>query len=174
MTRDKTNTIKQRAIYVYLPSIELTEKWKEIAKKRRQSISGFVVETIENAMSVEEEDSIESRSELIKKNKELNEQVREMRKDLHRFKILVDRQEKELRDFRAQPFLDEDFQGVRTIPKETIDLLKKRGRVRYEELHNLLDIDPGSDASAALQVQLNVLENYGLIEYTGRFVRWKE
>ena len=62
MTRDKTNTIKQRAIYVYLPSIEMTEKWKEIAKKRRQSISGFVVETIENALSVEEEDSIESRS----------------------------------------------------------------------------------------------------------------
>ena len=82
-----------------------------------------------------------------------------MSKDLHRFKILVDRQEKELRDFRAQPFLDEDFQGVRKIPKETIDLLKKRGRVRYEELHNLLNIDPGSDASAALQVQLNALEN---------------
>ena len=129
---------------------------------------------IEVALSLKEEDSIESRTDLIKENKELKSQVREMSKNIHRFGILVDRQEKELREFRAQPFLDDDFQGVREFSKETIDLLKKRGRVRHEDLHNLLDIDVGSDAAISLQTQLDVLEAYGLIEISNHFVRWKE
>ena len=38
----KTETIKQRAIYVYLPSIEMVKRWKELAKSQGASISRFV------------------------------------------------------------------------------------------------------------------------------------
>ncbi len=42
--RDKTKTIKQRAIYVYLPSLEMAQDWKDRSKKAGTSISKYVVE----------------------------------------------------------------------------------------------------------------------------------
>ncbi|MFA9436633.1 MAG: hypothetical protein ACEROO_05870, partial [Candidatus Bathyarchaeota archaeon] len=54
--RDKTKTIKQRAIYIYLPSLDMTADWKRRAKEQGSSISKFVVERVEESISREEED----------------------------------------------------------------------------------------------------------------------
>ncbi len=172
MTR-KTETIKARSIYVYTPNLEMVERWKEVAKKRKQSISGFVVETVEDTIAAsEEEEGTQSRAELTHRIKELNKQVATLIKDLQRYRTLIDRQEAELKDYRAQPFLDEQFEGQRSFPKDLIELLRAHGVVRYEDLHLLMGIKPGSNASLALQVQMNALGEYGLIEETDRFVRW--
>jgi len=37
----KTETIKRRAIYVYLPSMEMAERWKVLAEAAGTSISKF-------------------------------------------------------------------------------------------------------------------------------------
>ena len=42
---NKTDTIKKRAIYVYLPSQEMVDRWKESAKLQKASISKFVINT---------------------------------------------------------------------------------------------------------------------------------
>ncbi len=51
--RDKTKTIKQRAIYIYLPSLDMTEDWKSRAKEQETSISKFVIERVEESISRE-------------------------------------------------------------------------------------------------------------------------
>ena len=61
----KTETIKQRAIYVYLPSHDMVEKWKNLAKKSGTSISKFVAEHVENSLRQEEDDNYQTRSSLI-------------------------------------------------------------------------------------------------------------
>ncbi|HEC95236.1 MAG TPA: hypothetical protein ENI45_04650, partial [Thermoplasmatales archaeon] len=64
---NKTGTIKQRAIYVYLPSIETAQRWKEIAEKEGGSISKFVIEHVEN--SLQQEDEHIPRAKLLEKIK---------------------------------------------------------------------------------------------------------
>ena len=46
----KTETIKQRAVYVYLPSLGMMEDWKQRADKAGSSISKFVVERVEDSL----------------------------------------------------------------------------------------------------------------------------
>jgi hypothetical protein len=173
MTLDKTKTIKKRTVNVYLPNLEMKNKWVKAAKIRKQSISGFIVETIEDTLVSEEAVVAESRAELIGRAKDLHEQVATLTKELHQCRTLLEHQEKELMDLRAGPFLDSNFKGTRQYPKALINLLRDRGKVRYEDLHSLLGITPGSDASTALQVQLSALEQYGIIEYSDRYIRWK-
>ena len=172
--KSKTDTIKQRTICVYVPTEDMADRWKDIAKDRKTSLSKFVMELVEDTLAREEDENFENRAELIKRKTELEEQVRDLSKDLRRFKTLADKQEKELREYRSKPFLDENFEGVRSFSKSLVNLLKDKKTVKYEDLHNFLDIVPGSDESMAIQEQLKQLEKYGLIEYTDRFIRWSE
>ncbi|WP_456468062.1 hypothetical protein, partial [Archaeoglobus sp.] len=74
--RGKTKTIKERAIYVYLPSIEMVEDWKRRAEKAGVSISKFVVERVEDSIGREEnEEGYLSRADLIKRLKEAEEEI---------------------------------------------------------------------------------------------------
>jgi len=49
----RTQTIKERAIYVYLPSIEQKVRWEESTRKHGTSVSEFVIETIEDSFRKE-------------------------------------------------------------------------------------------------------------------------
>jgi hypothetical protein len=49
--RGKTEAIKDRAVYVYLSSLEMVEEWKHRAEKTGDSISRFVVERVEDSLS---------------------------------------------------------------------------------------------------------------------------
>ncbi|MFO7991671.1 MAG: hypothetical protein R6U61_05175 [Thermoplasmata archaeon] len=173
MSREKTKTIKKRAIYVYTPSEEMAQKWKEIADEREQSTSNFVVEMVEDGLAREEEENFESRPELIKQKSELKEELTELTKENRRLKTLIDKQEKELQEYRSKDFLDDDFEGARQYSVDLVNLLKDKGKVRYEDIHPLLGIDAGSDASIALQRQIEELEKYGLIEHTDRYLKWR-
>ena len=43
----KTETVKKRAIYVYVPSLGVVERWKGLAEKQNTRISKFVIEHVE-------------------------------------------------------------------------------------------------------------------------------
>jgi len=75
----------------------------------------------------------------------------------------------ELRRYRAAPFLEEHFEGVRRFNKELIDLLGGGGVYSDEEILVHLNIDPSNaDLVKAVSKQLKLLEEYGLVEFTGR------
>ncbi len=62
----KTESIKQRSIYVYLPSLEMVDDWKKRAKKGNVSISQFVIEHVANSLRQEEgEDDYKPRAALL-------------------------------------------------------------------------------------------------------------
>ena len=46
----KTETIKQRALTVYLPTEELVEKWREEAKRYGVPLSRFIVEMVDDSI----------------------------------------------------------------------------------------------------------------------------
>jgi len=169
----KTETIKERAIYVYLPSVELVKRWKEAAKGQGTSVSKFVIEHVENSLRQEEEPSYKSRGELWKEIQRLGEELKETVRAKRLLEHVVEKLEKEVRRYRAQPFLQPDFEGVRRFQKELIGALKEGGIISSEELLSKLDIDPlEHEAVKAIYKQLEVLQAYGLVESSPRGWRW--
>lgn len=174
--RGKTETIKRRAIYVYPPSLEIAEDWKSRASKAGTSISKFVIERVEDSIRREEgEESYLNRLELIKRLSDAEEELKTLRKENRLLKKLVDNLDNELKRYRAKPFLEDGFEGVRRFDKELINLLRKGGSYMGGEILAHLNID-SSDAELVKSVnkQLEVLESYGLVEYVGRGWKWKE
>ena len=170
--KPKTDTIKERAIYIYLPSIETTRRWKELAKKAGTSISKFVIEHVENSLRQEEGD-YKPRIDLINKIEKLEEENSELRKERRMLGIVVERLESELKHYRAKPFLEERFEGVRKYEKDLVDLLRKRRKVMSDEILDAMNIDPkDSELVKAVNRQLENLEGYGLVKVIPGGWKW--
>ncbi|MFQ6061247.1 MAG: hypothetical protein ACE5KV_08170 [Thermoplasmata archaeon] len=83
----KTETIKERAFYAYLPSIDYADRWKKLANKHGSPISRFVVEHGESSLRQEENGFYESGAQLKKQIEEPQEELfdlREIRRILRR------------------------------------------------------------------------------------------
>jgi len=170
----KTETIKRRAIYVYLPSEKMAERWKELAKKQGVSISKFVAEHVENSLRQNEED-YRSRDSLIAENRELKERLEERERRVRHLEMLVEKLEADLRLYRAQPFLEEEFTGVRRYDSRLVELLREPGVHSDEEILSRLGIKPREhEAVKAVFKQLELLQDYGLVIATPRGWQWKE
>jgi len=173
--RGLTQTIKKRTVCVYLPTEKMAESWKEKAQGAGVSLSKFVIDRVEDSMRRDEgEGGHLTRMELVKKLKESEEEVRKLREEDRMLRRLVENLESELRRYRAEPFAEEGFQGTRKFDRELIDLLKRGSSFDGEEILSKLGIDP-SDLKAvkAVNGQLEALEGYGLVEYSGRGWTWR-
>ena len=173
--RGKTETIKERTVYVYLPSLEMVEDWKHRAEKAGVSLSKFVIERVLDSIRRENgEEGYLSRFELIRRLRKAEDELEKLRRENRLLKRLVENLDRELRRYRAEPFLEEGFVGVRRFDKDLIELLRRGGTYSQEEILAYLNIDP-SDAELvkAIDRQLETLEAYDLVEFTGRGWRWK-
>ncbi len=172
----KTKTIKKRAIYVYLPSLELADEWKERAKTARQSISKFVVERVLDSINNEEGDSAsESRVSLVSNLNEANDRIKNLEKENRMLKSLSESLDAELRRYHAGPFLDPGFTGLRQTDPAVIDLLRSSNQpLTQNELLTQLNVKSNAtDIIAGISQQLEYLEQVGLVECLGRKWRWK-
>lgn len=169
----RTETIKRRVVYVYLPSVDQKERWEEYAGKQRVSISKFVAEHVENSLRQEEDSSYKSRGELWKAVKELRGQLDKTTREKRVLEIAIERLEEELRRYRAQPFLEENFVGVRRYQRELITILRDGRFVSSNEILSRLGIRPSEkEAVKAVNKQLENLEGYGLVRSSPKGWRW--
>ena len=173
--KGKTETIKDRAIYVYLPSLEMVEDWKRRVNKAGISISKFVLERVEDSIRREEgEEGYLSRLELIERLRKAEDELKKLRDENRLLRKLADNLDKELKRYRTKPFLEEDFEGVRMFDKELLNILRRGGSQRDEDILANLNIDSTDvDLVKAVSRQLMALEDYGLIEFTVKGWRWK-
>ncbi len=169
----KTKTIKERAIYVYLPSHEMVRHWKKRANEAEVSISKFVIEHVQNSIN-QEEPGFEPRTELIKRLRTAEEETQKLRSENKMLRSAYERLDEELKHYRAKPFLEENFTGLREYSRELIETLRKKGTIPKDELLETLGIDPrNTDLVRALTTQLKNLQAYGLVEETLRGWRWR-
>jgi len=170
----KTDTIKQRSIYVYLPSHDMVQRWKTLAKNSGTSISKFVAEHVENSLR-EEEAEYKSRDTLIEENRNLSETLNEKERRIGHLELLVEKLEQDLRQYRAQMFTDEEFTGVRSYDKKLIELLREPGVHDNDVILSRLGIKPSEvDSIKAVSKQLELLQSYGLVKATLRGWSWVE
>lgn len=131
-------------------------------------------EVVEDYIRKTEDKGFESRLELIKKLRSLEEETKQLRDENRMLRMLVKNLEKELRKYRAQPFLEPSFEGIRRFDRELIELLRSGETFSEEEILDRLGVDPSeTDYVKAISKQLEILEQYGLVEFTGRGWRWR-
>jgi predicted RNase H-like nuclease (RuvC/YqgF family) len=178
----KTETIKERAVWVYLPSIEQKERWEKLADQGGVSLSKWVIETVEEAIRPAEDREWKPRKELEDEIEGLKKEVADLRRELRQQKIIREKLERELRRYRAEPFLAPEFEGVRQYNKELIELLRssrslegKSKALKDVEILQYLDVDPTEEeAVKAISAQLTNLEAYGIVRSTPKGWRWIE
>ena len=169
----KTESIKERAIYVYLPSVEHKGSWEKHSQRLGVSMSKFVIEYVENSLRQEEEPDYKSRSQLWKENNEMKQQVTDLARKCRLLETVVDKLEQELRRYRGKPFLEEGFEGVRSYEKELISLLRSKDIVDDGQIFSHLGIAASDgDAVRAVAKQLESLETCGLVKSSSRGWKW--
>jgi hypothetical protein len=154
----------------------MVRDWKDRSKKAGTSISKFVIERVEDSNRHEDgEGTYSSRLELIEIISKNQKELKQLRDENRRLGILVDTLDAELKRYRAQPFLDEGFQGVRSYDKELIELLKRGETLSDDAILNQLNISPiETDLVKAVSNQLQALETMGLVRFSGRGWKWIE
>lgn len=175
MTHEKKPKITKRTIPVYLPTIDMKERWKAKAEDAGLSASKFVIEHVENSLAQEEnKDMHGSRAELMEQIKDLKDENTELRKRNKMLDTLVDRLDEEMKRYRAQPFMRDEFYGIREYEERLINVFKEREKVRKEDIYDLLGIDPmkSSDIVKGINRQLEILERYGVIDDRGKVWIW--
>jgi len=115
-----------------------------------------------------------SRLELIRRLKGAEGELKQLRSENRLLHKLVENLDKELKRYRAKPFLDDAYVGVRQFDKNLIELLRGGGILSDEEILSSLNIDPAdTDFVKAASKQIEALEAYGLVEFTGKGWRRK-
>jgi len=166
--------IKDRLVYVYLPSVKLLNDWKTRAAKSKVPISKYVLEHVMNSIRQEEgEEDYKPRAKLIEELRAKDETIEKLTRDNEVHKLALERVETELRRYRAEPFLETNFRGVRKYDRKLIDLLKQGREIESDHLLRMLGINPKeADLVKAVSNQLENLEAYGLVSKTRRGWRW--
>ena len=178
----KTETIKERAIWVYLPSLEQKQRWQKLADECGVSLSKWVIETVGEAIRPVEEREWKPRKDMEEEIEGLKKEVADLRSELRQQRTIRENLEKELRRYRAEPFLAPEFEGVRRYDKELIQLLRSTRNLDGKpkaltdiEILNRLGIDASEEeAVKAVSAQLTNLEAYGIVKSTPKGWRWVE
>ena len=158
---------KKRYTYVYHPSVEHKERWVKLAKKARTPLSKFIIGTVDGV--IDEQEDFKPRRELIREMEALRAENKALRDDLKQKIIVLERYESELKRYRSQAFLGEDYRGVRGYSKELVEILKSRGFVDSYVLLADLGIDPRE--SDLVKAVSNQLEGWKNMDSSSRKVR---
>ncbi|VVB68832.1 Uncharacterised protein [uncultured archaeon] len=162
---------RSRYIWLYCKSKAQKEEWQALAKKADTPLSAWCAAIIEERIA-EQEGGL-PRHKIMKELKTLKDENKILRDDLRQKEIVLERHEGELRRYRSQPFLEEDYKGVRPYSEELVKILKDRREVDGYRLLELLGIKPNeAEAIKAIQKQLQELEGYGLVKTDGKDWQW--
>ncbi len=162
---------RSRYVHVYMPSDADKARWAALAEKAKTPLSPWVIEIVESTLAENEE--FQPRREMVKELESLRNEARTLREELRQKNVVLERYESELKRFRSQAFLEEDYKGVRRYSKEIVDIFKARGQVDSYRLLEDLGVDPReSDLVKAVSKQLEELEGYGMIKPTSKGWKW--
>jgi len=162
---------RSRYIWLYCKSKAQKDEWQALADEAKTPLSAWCVSIIEERIA--EEDGGLPRQKVMKELKTLKEENTSLREDLRQKETVLSRYEAELRRYRSEPFLQDDFKGIRPYSEELVKILKNRGQVDGYRLLELLGIKPGeAEAIKAVSRQLEELERFGLAKTDGVTWQW--
>ncbi len=162
---------KSRYVWLYLPSQSDKARWSGLAEKAKVPLSRFIIEIVENALA--EESDLKPRGEIVKELSKIKEENKRLADDLRLKNIVLERYENELKRYRSEAFLIDEFQGTRKYSKELITILKQHDTLDSYRILEALGIEPEeANLVKGVSTELEALENYGLVISTQRGWRW--
>lgn len=171
----KTETIRQRTVWVYVPTEEHRKKWEKLAEKAGLSLSRWMLSVVEEHVRGAEDETFGAKADLWKENVELREQNKRYADEKKMAQALVEKLEDEVRRYRAELFLNgPQARRVRQYEKDLVELLRSGGVWGSHELLDKLRIRPtDTQGVRAIHLQLENLQAYGLVDATPRGWRWR-
>jgi hypothetical protein len=169
----KTDTILNRVIQVYLPSIEMKKQWEDMSGQSKTSTSKFIIEHVNNSLQQEQnKEGYSSRAELLDDMKKIQDENKELYKKIKMYESLVMKLEEENRGYRIKPFFEKDYIGE--FEADLVTLFRTRSEVRKQEVYEHLGINPqDTEKTKGIRKQIEILERYGLLKDIGGKWRWK-
>lgn len=162
---------RSRYIWLYCKSKAQKEQWQALAERADTPLSAWCVSIIEERLAEDEEHL--PRHKAAKELEQMKAENKALREDLRQKEIVMERYEGELRRYRAEPFQQATFQGIRPYSREIVDILKARGQVGSYQILELMGIKPGeAEAIKAVSKQLEELEAFGVVKADGKGWRW--
>jgi hypothetical protein len=104
---NKTQTIFKRRIAVYAPTLGTKARWEQEAEKRGQSVSDMVFQLVEGKLAGDGEDIAAKTQSLQRQVGDLTNEIATLRSRTQQLETLNERLEKDLREYRADVFLEE-------------------------------------------------------------------
>lgn len=163
-------TIRQRTLWVYVPTEEHRARWEKLADKAGLSVSRWILSEVEDHLREAEDESFRPRAGLWKENVQLREANRRLTEEQKMSRALIGKLEDEVRRYRTELFLDgAESRHVRRYEKDLIDLLRSGGVWGSQAILDHLRIKPTDMRSVrAIHMQLENIQAYGLLEATPR------
>ncbi len=166
----KTATIKDRTVNVYLPDLETMELWKEMAGDI--SLSKFVLKAVNESISGRKRHAspenirdLEARiAELEKECDKLNDREGELL-------AKIDALYQELQLCRSQASIANREFNPSEINRALIEALKG-GMKTEEELIEIMGAAGSHKTLQSLIKQLEILMDFGFVEFDGKYWRW--
>lgn len=170
----KTETIRQRTVWVYVPTEDQRRKWEKLAGKAGLSLSRWMLNVVEEHVRAGDDTTFGEKADLWKENVELREANKHLQEGKKMAQALVEKLEDEVHRYRAELFLNgPDARRVRRYETDLIDILRSGGVWGSNELLEKLRIRPtDTQGVRAVNLQLENLVAYGLAEATPRGWRW--
>ena len=164
VTPRKTESLKRRSFFVYVPDELMADDWKNAAKESRLSISRFVVEHVENSLRQNGEGSRFSRKDLIDQNAKLTEEIQTLREDLDMKTRAYGALNQELVHLRNQAYVNPTAMGVRQVSRDLVRLFLTERSVRYDALLPSLGIiATDTETVRGINAQIEALVQWGLL-----------
>src|SRR5438093_35708 len=124
----KTETIRKRTVWVYVPTEEHRKKWEKLAEKSGLSLSRWMLSVVEDRMRAAEDSTFGAKADLWKENVELREVNKRLQEERKMARALVEKLEDEVRRYRSELFLNgPEARRVKQYEKDLIDLLQSGG-----------------------------------------------
>src|SRR2546422_189035 len=171
----KTGTIRKRTVWVYVPTEEHREKWEKLAAKADLTLSRWMLSVVEAHVRGAEDETFGAKADLWKENVELRVQNKRLTDEKKMAGALVEKLEDEVRRYRAELFLNgPDARRVKQYEKDLIELVRSGGVWGSNELLEKPRIRPTDTRGVrAINLKLENLRAYGLVEAPPRGGRWK-
>lgn len=169
----KTGTIKQRSVYIYVPTEKMVEEWKQAAKRYRMSLSSFLVEVVDDVLNKNPE-GISPKAEMEARLARMTTELASLRQENDALRSWLGNVDEEMAAYRtalsttAQPSKDED------MLRRLFGLFYKRLFWKLQDVPQAIGISTDDQAGMKrLQETLDWLRDLGLIEGDFEEVRCK-
>jgi hypothetical protein len=175
----KTETIRQRAVTVYLPTEEMVEKWKKKAKEYGEPLSRFVVEVVDEAIR-KNPSGLTPREILEAELQQTKTENRKLGEKLQSLETVLKQRDLTVAEYRVGQENAVSLKDFRVSLSEVADMLltvseffKNNESLPMNEAYDVLGIRP-NDASKqrALKASMALLTWNGQVEKGITDWRW--